>query len=70
MEIEQYFSFLSDDDIRIAGTLRRRRDELERLGWTVHEIAERNHSVCLDPSAVVPPVRAFLDADFQGTAAR
>lgn len=58
------------EDIRIAGTLRERRHELERLGWKVHEIPERDHSVCLDPSAVVPPVRAFLDAVLSRTAAR
>lgn len=49
------------EDIRIASTLRARRDELERLGWTVHEFPGRDHSVCLDPGTVVPPVRAFLD---------
>ncbi|MXX74877.1 MAG: alpha/beta hydrolase [Holophagales bacterium] len=49
------------EDIRIASTLRERRDELERLGWTVHEFPGRDHSVCLDPGTVVPPVRAFLD---------
>ena len=49
------------EDIRIASTLRARRDELEQLGWTVHEFPGRDHSVCLDPGTVVPPVRAFLD---------
>ncbi len=49
------------ENIRIASTLRERRSELERLGWNVHEIPERDHSVCLDPETVVPPVRAFLD---------
>ena len=49
------------EDIRIASTLRERWDELERLGWAVHEFAGRDHSVCLDPGTVVPPVRAFLD---------
>ena len=58
------------EDIHIAGTIRKRRGELRRLGWSVHEIADRDHSVCLDASAVVPPVRAFLDEALSGTVAR
>ena len=55
------------EDIRIASTLRERREEIEGLGWTVHEIPDRDHSVCLDPSVVVPPVRAFLDESLSRT---
>lgn len=48
--------------ISIASTIRSRRSELEALGWRVREIPGRDHSVCLDPEAVVPLVREFLDA--------
>ncbi len=47
--------------ISIASTIRKRRDELETLGWYVREIPGRDHSVCLDPATVVPLVRQFLD---------
>jgi pimeloyl-ACP methyl ester carboxylesterase len=46
---------------RVAPTIRERRVELEQLGWTVAEIPGRDHSVYLDPGAVVPVVRPFLD---------
>ena len=49
------------ENILIASTLRERRRDLEGLGWRVHEIPGREHSVCVDPAVVVPPVRAFLD---------
>jgi pimeloyl-ACP methyl ester carboxylesterase len=48
--------------IPIATTIRSRRAELERLGWRVCEIPDRDFSVCFDPAAVVPVVREFLDA--------
>lgn len=48
--------------ISIASTIRARRSDLEALGWCVREIPGRDHSVCLDPEAVVPLVREFLDA--------
>lgn len=47
--------------ISIASTIRARRPELEAMGWRVREIPGRDHSVCLDPGAVVPLVREFLD---------
>ena len=48
--------------IPIATTIRSRRAELDRLGWRVCEIPDRDFSVCFDPAAVVPVVREFLDA--------
>jgi pimeloyl-ACP methyl ester carboxylesterase len=47
--------------VTIASNIRRQRATLERLGWTVHEIAGHGHAVCMQPELVVPPVRAFLD---------
>ena len=49
-------------DIPIASRNRAHRAELEAMGWQVREIPGRDHSVCLDPAAVVPAVREFLDA--------
>ncbi len=68
-----FFGELGDVDpggenILIASTLRSRRSELEELGWRVHEFPGREHSVCVDPATVVPPVRAFLDDVFSGPA--
>jgi pimeloyl-ACP methyl ester carboxylesterase len=48
-------------DIPIVSRTRAYRSELEAMGWCVREIEDRDHSVCLDPEAVVPAVRAFLD---------
>ncbi len=45
----------------IATTIRARQVELEELGWRVEVIPGRDFSVGLDPEAVVPVVRAFLD---------
>jgi pimeloyl-ACP methyl ester carboxylesterase len=47
--------------IRIASIIRERRTDLQRQGWTVHEITGQGHGVCMVPGLVVPPVRAFLD---------
>jgi hypothetical protein len=47
--------------LRIAPTVRERRDELERLGWRVDEVSGANHGVFTDPATVVPLVRDFLD---------
>jgi pimeloyl-ACP methyl ester carboxylesterase len=44
-----------------AATLRARKKELEAMGWYVTEIPGRGHDVGLDPAAVVPVVREFLD---------
>lgn len=46
----------------IATTVRAGRGRLEALGWRVEEIPGRDFGVGLDPSAVVPAVRPFLDA--------
>jgi len=48
-------------DIPIASRNRAHRAELEAMGWQVREIPGRDHSMCLDPEAVVPVVREFLD---------
>lgn len=45
----------------IATTVRAHRDRLEGLGWRVRAIPGRDFSVVLDPAAVVPVVRPFLD---------
>ena len=47
-----------------ATTLRDRRLELESLGWQVELIPGKNHVVGLEPEAVVPVVRRFLDPLF------
>jgi len=47
--------------VSIASHIRGERDTLEALGWTVQEIAGRDHGGAALPDAVVPPVRAFLD---------
>jgi hypothetical protein len=47
--------------VRIAATIRDHREELESLGWKVDEIPGRDHNVTIDPDAVVPLVRSFLD---------
>jgi pimeloyl-ACP methyl ester carboxylesterase len=49
-------------EIPIASRIRAHRPELEALGWVVREIPDRDHGMCMDPEAVVPAVRAFLDA--------
>lgn len=49
--------------LRNASMLRARRQELEAAGWQVLLIEGRDHALGLDPAAVVPPVRAFLDAE-------
>lgn len=47
--------------VPIASCIRRHRDELEALGWRVHEIPGHGHGLCMQPEVAVPPVRAFLD---------
>ncbi|MDX2032441.1 MAG: alpha/beta hydrolase family protein [Blastocatellia bacterium] len=44
-----------------AATIRERRKELEALGWRVNEIPGKGHGVGLEPAAIVPVVREFLD---------
>ncbi len=47
--------------VSYGATNRARRKELESLGWQVAEIPGKGHGVGLDPAAVVPVVREFLD---------
>ena len=47
--------------IRIASIIREHRPTLEQMNWTVHEIPDQGHGVCMAPHLVVPPVRGFLD---------
>jgi len=51
--------------VHYSETLRQRKAELETMGWYVTEIAGRGHDVGLDPEAVVPPVRSWLDRVLQ-----
>lgn len=48
--------------VTIASRIRQHRGVLEAAGWTVHELAGQDHGAAALPAAVVPPVRAFLDA--------
>lgn len=50
--------------VSYAKTNRERRAELERLGWRVAEIPGKGHGVGLEPAAIVPVVREFLDKAF------
>jgi pimeloyl-ACP methyl ester carboxylesterase len=47
--------------VPLAATIRSRRAELEKLGWHLTEIPDRDHSIWTDPGTVVPIVRRFLD---------
>lgn len=47
--------------LMLSDTLRARRPELEKAGWRVQELADRDTGVMLDPAAILPPLRAFLD---------
>ena len=47
--------------LTLSDTLRARRPELEKAGWRVQELAGRDTAVMLDPAAILPPLRAFLD---------
>jgi pimeloyl-ACP methyl ester carboxylesterase len=44
-----------------AALIRERRSELESLGWHVAEVPDRDSALILDPEALVPVVRGFLD---------
>jgi pimeloyl-ACP methyl ester carboxylesterase len=46
--------------VAIASIIRAHRATLEGQGWTVHEIPNQGHGVCMAPDLVVPPVLAFL----------
>ena len=45
----------------IATTILARQAELEAMGWVVREIPDRDFSVCMEPAAVLPVIRPFLD---------
>lgn len=47
--------------IPYADTIRAHRTELEAQGWQVTEVPDRDSSLILDPAAIVPVVREFLD---------
>jgi len=47
--------------LRLAPTIREHRTELERQGWYVTEIPDKDHGVFTDPETMVPVVRQFLD---------
>jgi hypothetical protein len=48
-------------EVRIGPTLRERRDELERMGWTVRLVEGFGHELGQHPEATVPIIREFLD---------
>ncbi|MBN9504089.1 MAG: hypothetical protein BGO01_04690 [Armatimonadetes bacterium 55-13] len=48
--------------LRIAPTIREHRAELEADGWTVKEMTGHHHGLFQDASAMVPPVREWLDS--------
>lgn len=58
---EKTFLQVGSHPLMLSDTLRARRPELEIAGWRVQELAGRDTGVMLDPSAIIPPLRAFLD---------
>jgi pimeloyl-ACP methyl ester carboxylesterase len=46
----------------IAATIRASRARLESLGWRLVEVPDADAALVLDPAALVPPARAFLDS--------
>jgi pimeloyl-ACP methyl ester carboxylesterase len=50
-----------DQEVRIGPTLRERRNELERMGWTVRLVEGFGHELGQHPEAIVPIIREFLD---------
>lgn len=55
-------SSVGSTPLPIATTLRERRAGLESLGWRVVEVADADAGLVLDPAALVPTARAFLDS--------
>ena len=45
----------------LATTIIAQKARLEAMGWVVRTIPDRDFSVCMDPAAVVPTIRPFLD---------
>jgi pimeloyl-ACP methyl ester carboxylesterase len=58
--VEDTFTTL-DQEVRIGPTLRERRNELERMGWTVRLVEGFGHELGQHPEAAVPVIREFLD---------
>lgn len=44
-----------------AEIIRARRNELEKLGWQINELPDRDAGFMLDATVAVPAIRAFLD---------
>lgn len=55
-------SSVGDVPLPLAATIRARRAELESLGWRVAELADRDGTLILDPAALAPVGRTFLDS--------
>ena len=47
--------------LRPAATIREHREQLELQGWKVVEVPDHDSSLILDPEALTPVVRQFLD---------
>ena len=45
----------------LAEIIRAHRSELQKLRWRIEEIAGKDAAVMLEPAAVLPPLREFLD---------
>lgn len=56
-----FFGANAEAVVPYVPTIRERSKELEAMGWHVTEIAERGHSVGVEPATLVPIVRKFLD---------
>lgn len=59
---ERAESAVGDCPLPLAATIRARRDELEALGWRVVELPGADAGAILDPGALVPAAREFLDS--------
>jgi pimeloyl-ACP methyl ester carboxylesterase len=57
-------SSVGNTPLPLAATIRARRGELEALGWHVVELAGCDSSLILDPVALGPAGRGFLDSVF------
>lgn len=47
--------------LHLASTIRDRREELEKRGWEVEVVPEKDHAIFTDPAAAVAVGRGFLD---------
>lgn len=54
-------SSVGDVPLPLVAAIRARRADLERAGWRLAEIAGADAALILDPAALVPAVRSFLD---------